>query len=81
MKELLIGFDQEFDAHCTKLAEIDGGTFVTRNVEEDLVMELAAVANAARYTFMKFRLVQHKLQEQAAQQVNLDIKKDFQKGS
>jgi hypothetical protein len=66
--EIIVGFSEEFDAACEERhlvgAEKYGpGNFLIVDTMEEALDEIVDLANYARYTFIKLRLLQERIRE------------------
>lgn len=78
-EQLLLQFDAEFDQLCVEAAVNKGQSFLGEDTMGQVLAELIALSNSARYTFMKIRWLQYKLSKEGSQKLDLNLAKDFKK--
>jgi hypothetical protein len=83
MKALAEEAAQEFDELCMHRHEVGekkygAGKFLTIDTLEEALYELSDLANYARYTFIRIRLMQAQLEEANPDVLNTDFTKDLQ---
>lgn len=78
MQILIPKFSGEFDKLCVKLheAEEDQEKWLTEDTIEQALHDLAFLANNARYTYMRVRLLQERIRREDPKMMSEDFKKD-----
>jgi hypothetical protein len=74
---LLVGYSIEFDNQCEERHEMGGekygpGKFLTVDTMQEALYEIVDLANYARYTYIKLRMLQDALAAQALTDVSID---------
>ncbi len=78
MQILIPQLSQEFDKLCVKVHEVqdDQEKWLTEDTIEQALHDLAFLANNARYTYMRVRLLQERIKQEDPRVMSEDFKKD-----